>query len=138
MQRTSFIILACFLASTPAAAQTLSGQWCGTAQQTGPGDHRSQWDAVVELKGAVGTTEYPSLGCGGTLSFERREGNVHWYREKIRYGRGDCLDGGLLGIEPQGLSVRFQWTGSDANASGVLHPHCKTSPNAALTRRARS
>lgn len=130
MQPTLSIVLAGLLVAAPAAAQTLSGQWCGVAEQKGPGDHRSQWDAVVELKGAAGTTEYPSLGCGGTLAFERREGDVHWYREKISYGRSDCLDGGLLGLEPQGLSIRFQWTGSDATASGILHPNCKLSPHA--------
>jgi hypothetical protein len=100
------------------------------AEQTGPGDHRSEWSAVLQLKGATGFTEYPSLKCGGTLTFERVDGNVHWYRERISYGHGLCLDGGLLGVEPMGTSVRYEWTGSDAKATAVLYPHCQLSPNA--------
>ena len=127
-------MLVCLLASVPAQAQTLSGQWCGMAEQTGPGQHRSEWPAIVQLKGPTGYTEYPSLKCGGTLTFERMEGNVHLYRERIDYGRDLCLDGGLLGVEPQGTSIRYQWTGSDAKANGTLHAHCpQQSPNARRT-----
>lgn len=118
------------LASAPAQAQTLSGQWCGVAEQTGPGDYRSEWSAVVQLKGPTGYTEYPSLKCGGTLIFERMDGSVHWYRERISYGHGLCLDGGLLGVEPVGSSIRFEWSGSDAKATAVLYPYCQQSPNA--------
>lgn len=123
-------MLVCLLASAPAQAQTLAGQWCGVAEQTGPGDHRSEWDAVVELKGPTGTTEYPSLKCGGTLTFERRDGNIHFYRERISYGHGLCLDEGLLGIELLGPTIRYEWTGSGAKASAVLYPNCRQSPNA--------
>lgn len=133
--------LVCLLASAPAQAQTLSGQWCGVAEQTGPGDHRSEWPAIVQLKGPTGYTEYPSLKCGGTLTFERMDGNLHMYRERIDYGRGLCLDGGLLGVEPLGSSIRFEWSGSDARATGVLHapcaqqsPHANHAPNRTVIR----
>lgn len=128
--RRLYAILVFLLASAPAAAQTLSGQWCGVAEQTGPGDSRSDWDAVVELKGQTGTTEYPSLKCGGTLTFERRDGNVHFYRERISYGHGLCFDEGQLGVEPVGPTIRFEWTGSDAKATAVLYPNCRSSPHA--------
>src|SRR4026207_836083 len=80
----------------PAGAETLSGQWCGWAVQTGPGDNRTEWSAILILKGPTGSMEYPSLACGGTLTFESTNGSVHLYRERIDYGRDRCLDGGLV------------------------------------------
>jgi hypothetical protein len=119
------------LAASPAEAQTLSGQWRGWGVQTGPGDYRSEWSANLSLDGATGHMEYPSLQCGGTLTFERREGNVHVYRERITYGRDGCLDNGLVGVEPVGASMRWQWTGSGARATALLHAPCpRQSPNA--------
>src|SRR6187200_1655182 len=56
-------MLVCLLASAPAGAQTLSGQWCGWAVQTGPGDNRTEWSAILILKGPTGSMEYPSLAC---------------------------------------------------------------------------
>ena len=119
------------LASAPAEAQTLSGQWCGWAVQTGPGDHRTEWSAVLSLKGPTGSMEYPSLDCGGTLTFEGTDGNVHLYRERIAYGRDRCLDGGLVGVEPVGTSIRWKWTGSGARATALLYAPCpRQSPSA--------
>ena len=60
------LMLVCLLASAYAEAQTLSGQWCGWAVQTGPGDHRTEWSAILSLEGPTGSMEYPSLDCGGT------------------------------------------------------------------------
>ena len=128
------LMLVCLLASTYAEAQTLSGQWCGWAVQTGPGDHRTEWSANLSLKGPTGSMEYPSLDCGGTLTFEGTNGNVHLYRERIDYGRDRCLDGGLVGVEPVGTSMRWEWTGSGARATALLYAPCpKQSPNARKT-----
>jgi hypothetical protein len=128
------LMLVCPLASAPAEAQTLPGQWCGRAEQTGPGDHRAEWSAILSLKGAAGSMEYPSLQCGGTLTFEGTDGNVHLYRERIDYGRDRCLDGGLVGVEPVGTSIRWEWTGSGARATALLYAPCpRQSPNAGNT-----
>ena len=128
------LMLVCLLASAPAGAQTLSGQWCGWAVQTGPGDNRTEWSAILILKGPTGSMEYPSLACGGTLTFEGTNGNVHLYRERIDYGRDRCLDGGLVGVEPVGTSMRWEWSGSGAKATALLHAPCpRPSPNARKT-----
>ena len=118
--RCLHLMLVGLLASAPAEAQTLSGQWCGWGQQTGPGDYRSAWSGNLSLDGATGHMEYPSLQCGGTLTFEGVDGNVHWYRERITYGHDRCLDGGRVGVEPEGTSMRWQWTGSGARATALL------------------
>jgi hypothetical protein len=125
------LMLVCLLASAAAEAQTLSGRWCGWAVQTGPGDHRTEWSANLSLKGSTGSMEYPSLDCGGTLTFEGTDGNVHLYRERIDYGRDRCLDDGLVGVEPVGTSIRWEWTGSGARATAPLYAPCpRQSPNA--------
>ena len=67
---------------------------------------------------------YPSLDCGGTLTFERTDDQVHSYRERIEYGRDICLDGGLVRVELQGASVRWEWTGSGVSATALLSPNC--------------
>ena len=129
------LMLACLLASAPAGAQTLSGQWCGWAVQIGPGDNRTEWSAILILKGPTGSMEYPSLHCGGTLTFEGTNGNVHLYRERIDYGRDRCLDGGLVGVEPAGTSMRWEWSGSGTRATALLDAPCpRPSPNAGTPR----
>jgi hypothetical protein len=122
-------MITCLLASTlavsPAPGQTLSGEWCGEAEQTGPGDYRSRWSAILALKGPTGRMDYPSLECGGTLTFEHARGTVFFYRERIDYGRDLCLDGGLIGIEPLGASVRWEWNGLGATATAMLTVQCR-------------
>ena len=119
-------LLASMLAITAAQNQTLlSGQWCGEGEQTGPGAYRSRWSAVLTLKGPTGRMDYPSLECGGTLTFEHARDAVHFYRERIDYGRELCLDGGLIGIELLGASVRWEWNGAGATATALLTPQCQ-------------
>jgi hypothetical protein len=132
--RCLHLAIACLLAASPGEAQTLSGRWCGWAEQIGPGDTRSAWSANLSLDGSTGHMEYPSLQCGGTLTFEGVDGEVHLYRERIVYGRDLCLDGGLVGVVPVGTSMRWQWTGSGASATALLHAPCpQQSPNAGNT-----
>jgi hypothetical protein len=124
-----FAIIGSLLSSTivasPATAQTLFGRWCGEADQIGPGSFRSQWAANLVLEGPTGRMDYPSLGCGGTLAFERVEGSIALYRERIDYGHGRCIDSGLIGIEALGATIRWQWNGSGATANAVLSTHCR-------------
>jgi hypothetical protein len=122
--RSLRILAVCVLAAGPAQAQTLSGHWCGTGEQTNPDGSKSHWTASMRLAGAAGHMDYPSLDCGGTLTLERSEGEVHFYRERISYGHDRCIDGGLLAVEPVGTSMRWEWTGSDVKATALLTPHC--------------
>jgi hypothetical protein len=71
-----------------------------------------------------GAWTIPSLECGGTLTFERVDGSTRFYRERIEYGRDRCLDDGLVKVEPQGASMRWEWTGSGITATAVLSPNC--------------
>jgi hypothetical protein len=134
--RCPLAIVLCLLAAMPARAELLSGYWCGIAEQTNPDGTRSFWTAHMLLRGAEGHMEYPSLDCGGPLTFERTENGVHFYRERIAYGRDRCIDGGLIAVAPAGTSVRWEWTGSDVKASALLSSGCPERPgNASLKRR---
>ena len=122
--RALHAILFCLLAAGTSRAETLSGYWCGVGEQANPDGTKSYWSANLLLRGAEGNMHYPSLDCGGTLTFERTDNNVHSYRERIDYGRDHCLDGGLVRVEQQGASVRWEWTGSGIRATAVLSPNC--------------
>ena len=128
----------CLLAAAPAQATGLNGQWCGVAEQTNPDGQKSHWSARLLLSGAEGHMEYPSLDCGGTLAFERSEGSVHFYRERITFGRDHCIDDGLVSVEQVAESVRWTWSGSDIKAMATLGPNCLDGPrNARLEERRR-
>ncbi len=104
-----------------AAAQNLYGEWSGTVDQTGPGkDQRGRYQARMVLNGTQGQMDYPSLGCGGSLTFQNRNGDTSFYIEHIAYGRDKCIDGGRVAVQPSGNSVHWAWNGSFATASGVL------------------
>ena len=128
-------MLLCLVAGVPARAQTLSGSWCGIGEQTNPDGTRHQWTARMRLAGPEGRMDYPSLDCGGTLAFERAEGDVHFYRERITYGRDRCIDDGLVAVEAVGTSVRWEWVGSGYKASAVLTPACPERPISGLPAR---
>ena len=108
------------LASSNSFAQDLYGKWSGTVNQTGPGDYKTSYPAEMSLEGGTGRTDYPSLGCGGTLTLENQRESFSFYREHITYGQKECIDGGLIAVEPNGDSVQWAWNGSGATASGVL------------------
>ena len=112
------------MAAATAHAENLSGHWCGVGEQTSADGTKSYWSANLTLDGAGGRMDYPSLDCGGTLTFERADGNVRSYRERIEYGRDKCLDDGLVRVERQGTSVRWEWTGSGIEARALLTPNC--------------
>ena len=114
----------CFMAAATAHAENLSGHWCGVGEQTSADGTKSYWSANLTLDGAGGRMDYPSLDCGGTLTFERADGNIRSYRERIEYGRDKCLDDGLVRVERQGTSVRWEWTGSGIEARALLTPNC--------------
>ena len=122
-------IVLCLLAAGPAQAQVLSGHWCGIGEQTNPDGAKSFWTARMRLAGTEGRMDYPSLDCGGTLAFERSDGAIDVYRERITYGHDRCIDDGLVAVERMGTSVRWEWTGSGVKAASVLTPDCQDRPS---------
>jgi hypothetical protein len=76
------------------------GTWTGTGYQF---DNGSTWTirmAITALKvGAVNQIDYPSIGCGGTLTVSKvttRGRPVLYLREKLEYGHRACVDNGAV------------------------------------------
>lgn len=106
--------------NSPITSVWYQGIWEGWTIQTDPD---SQYTTIVSLiegqNGTiVGTTAYPELRCGGTLSLISHSPTMLSLREKITYG--NCVDNGIIEFTLQGGSTGFYWY-SDA------HPAIATS-----------
>lgn len=106
---------------TGAAAQDLYGEWSGTVDQVGPGNQTGSYPVRMIIDGTQGEIDYPSLGCGGLLTFQNRNGNVYFYVEHLSYGRDKCIDGGMVAVQSDGNSVNWAWNVSGVAVSGVLN-----------------
>ncbi len=77
----------------------MAGRWRGTVYQK---DADSFYPVELKLNAAplqeeaAGSSDYPSLGCGGTLIAVRRQGDTAVVRETLTYGQEACLDHILL------------------------------------------
>ena len=97
-------------AAVPSRAQDPSGVWTGTVNQ--PGSRAGSYPMRMTLDSASGgSIDYPSLGCGGTLSGGGSAG-VYRYTERITYGRERCIDGGTIHLVLSGDQAYWEWTGS--------------------------
>ncbi|MGY2894104.1 hypothetical protein [Deinococcus sp. UYEF24] len=110
--------------------KAVAGSWNGTVYQR---DTRSTYPVKLKVNAApmvgksAGSSDYPSLGCGGTLVAVRREGRTAVVREVLRYGQEACLDNILLYLTPNRngtLTYAFYQSGelslSQPNGRGVL------------------
>lgn len=99
----------------------ISGIWEGTGYQT---DTDTTWAMRFSIKGNKYLIEYPSLNCGGEWKLISINGREARFRERINYGRDECVNNGLVII--QRLSNRqllFLYKNSEASqvtASAVL------------------
>lgn len=68
---------------------TLTGVWVGNGHQSPAGDTGADWSIAMTIKDGGASIDYPSLGCGGSLSQTSRDDTSAQYHESITYGRGD-------------------------------------------------
>ena len=106
------------LAST-ASGQTLKGHWSGLVDQTGPGAQKDRYVATLVLDGPAGAMDYPTLGCGGQVTFVSRSGDTSVYRESITHG--PCIDGGAISVRPATGGLVWSWTAGDVSAHGRFY-----------------
>jgi hypothetical protein len=109
------------LCVTNAQAAGLGGTWEGQVSQSNP---PATYPVEMQLYGNVGNIGYPSLGCGGNLSFLRTDGTSYWYQENLSYGKDRCIDGGVIEMRVHPVagntSWNWTWTGSGVSVRGVL------------------
>ncbi|HXG78497.1 MAG TPA: toll/interleukin-1 receptor domain-containing protein [Methyloceanibacter sp.] len=87
----------------------LSGTWTGSARQTGGGGEDQTYTVVMRLAGEESSIDYPSLGCGGSLTALSLDQDRAQFKEHITYG--NCVDGGTIDVERQGDKLAWKWSG---------------------------
>jgi hypothetical protein len=116
----SIVALTCVVQAAPANAIGLGGSFSGNVDQSNP---PGTYGMNMELYGAVGSINYPSLRCGGNLRLISETGTSYTYRETITYG--NCINGGVIQISASpygdGNSWNWSWAGGGTTVRGVLH-----------------
>ena len=111
-----------------AADDALIGVWRGVGRQV-PAGVQAEWTIVMTITAAGGKIDYPSLGCGGTLTQLSRNAASAEFHETITYGRNACIDGGTITVKLTDDGLTWAWAGSDrstqyhasAKVTGQLH-----------------
>lgn len=93
-------------------ARTIYGSWSGSGHQS-PAGSSSDYPVSMSLNESGGSIDYPSLGCGGTLSLVSGNELASEYTEHITYG--NCIDGGAVTVRLENNVVAWTWLGSDNN-----------------------
>lgn len=89
---------------------TLMGVWRGTGHQSPAGAAGADYPVVMTLKNDGGSIDYPSLGCGGALTWLSRDTGSGQLRETITYGGNRCANGGLITVRLSGARLSWTWT----------------------------
>lgn len=116
--------------AAPAVGDLEGGLWQGPVA----GDS-SNYSVIMALQPGpaapgqrVGSTDYPELHCGGPLTFVSRSPTEIRLMETIVYGKGRCVDTGIVTMRalPWGGAWSYEGTSSDSTGR---------TPTAALARR---
>jgi hypothetical protein len=109
--------------AAPSAAQSLAGYWTGMVgqQRSASLTAYESYPASMRLDGnGQGFIDYPTLGCGGTLTYVWSSGSSIAYRERITRRARLCLDNGTVIVAPRGNALHWSWTGAGYLAEGTL------------------
>jgi hypothetical protein len=103
---------------------SLTGTWVGNGHQSPAGATGADWSIAMTIKDGGASIDYPSLGCGGSLSQTSRDDSSAQYHESITYGRDKCIDGGDITVRFFKGNLSWTWIGQadgqPYNAVGVL------------------
>lgn len=103
---------------------SLNGTWRGSGHQSPAGPGGADYPIVMTIGPGGGSIDYPSLGCGGTLSLVSASATSAQYRESITRGADKCITGGLVTVNLFRGRLSWTWAGSHQgkqyNVIGVL------------------
>lgn len=103
---------------------SLIGTWRGAGHQSPAGPGGADYPIVMTIGPNGASIDYPSLGCGGTLSQVSASGTSAQYRETITRGADKCITGGLVTVNLFRGRLSWTWAGSHQgkqyNVIGVL------------------
>ena len=91
---------------------SLTGTWRGVGHQSPAGTGGSDYQVVMSINEGGGSIDYPSLGCGGSLTRLSGTATSAQYREHITYGK--CIDGGSVSINLFQGRLAWTWIGQSA------------------------
>ncbi|TJV25334.1 MAG: hypothetical protein E5Y04_11000 [Mesorhizobium sp.] len=90
---------------------SLSGTWVGNGHQSPAGEAGADWAIVMTINDGSASIDYPSLGCGGSLSQRSRDDISAEYHESITYGQDKCIDGGNITVRFYKGNLSWIWVG---------------------------
>jgi hypothetical protein len=103
---------------------SLNGTWTGSGHQSPAGATGADWSISMTIGDGGASIDYPSLGCGGSLTELFRDDTAAEYRESITYGREACIDGGSISVRFFRGNLSWTWVGQaqgqSYNAIAVL------------------
>lgn len=124
----SLLVVLMFVGGCQTVSETLQsitdpgdvgGDWQGTVTQRGYGDYPVEMTITrLQRGGPSGTTNYPSLNCGGELTYEGREDSMHIFTERKTEGRGSCAAQGRIEVRATS-SNRLDWNWYRPGAQGT-------------------
>jgi hypothetical protein len=107
------------------APASVNGSWTGEMRQI-DADREARYPMLLTLKGAKGTTAYPTLKCGGTLSrVSTTKSGYAIYQETVtNEPGGSCIDGIVI-VTTDASKLVLGWyaafEGAPSLASAVLN-----------------
>ena len=108
----------------PAAIESQAqdfGWWRGLIEQPVAGKPPVRYPAEMTLYGDRGKISYPTYGCEGELTLEKKTDYSFTYREHITRG-GTCIDQGLITVKEADIGkVQYTWQGQGITASGYFY-----------------
>jgi hypothetical protein len=103
---------------------SLAGTWVGDGHQSPAGVAGADWSIAMTINDGGASIDYPSLGCGGSLTEISRDDTSAQYRESITYGQDKCVDGGAITVRYVNGNLAWSWfgqaSGQQYNAIAVL------------------
>lgn len=107
------------------AAWSAGGTWSGRGQQYRP---KGNWSVRVSFRdgissGKVGSVEYPSLSCEGTLVAGNVDLTARTFTATERIQKGSCVDGGSFRFKADragNLEWRWFYRSGEEGAKGLL------------------
>ncbi|TPM38291.1 hypothetical protein [Mesorhizobium sp. B2-3-4] len=92
-------------------ATSFNGTWTGNGHQSPQGDAGADWSITMTIGDGSASIDYPSLGCGGSLSQTSRDDMSAEFHESITYGQDKCIDGGDITVRFYKGNLSWTWVG---------------------------
>jgi hypothetical protein len=123
LMRGALVALLTLLSVTDGhAQQALAGAWTGTAFQLLADGRTTSWtiNMRIDAQGNATSIDYPTLNCGGSLTYLRAIGDIREYRETLSYGLQRCTNNGTVGFRQKLGKLIWYWSGEGTkNPTGI-------------------